>query len=71
MFKIINQFTPKKPVTKIRLRTGDGQIADQYATHAMLIAFVQRTWQGPRNLPKFYESAPGVPFTVDDISRAV
>jgi exonuclease III len=71
MFKIINQFTPKKPVTKIRLRTDDGQIADQYATHAMLIAFVQRTWQGPRNLPKFYESAPGVPFTVDDISRAV
>ena len=71
MFKIINQHTPKKSTSRIRLRTSDGQIADQYATHAMLVEYVQRTWQGPRSLPKFYEGAPGVPFDADQIRRAV
>ena len=37
----------------------------------MLVEYVQRTWQGPRNLPKFHEWAPGVPFDADQIRRAV
>ena len=71
MFKIINQYTPKKPSSKIRLRTPQGQIADQYETHAILVAFVRRTWQGPSALPKYDFQAPGVPFAADDIRRAI
>lgn len=71
MFKIINHYTPRKPMAKLRLRTQDGQISDQYDTHSQLVAFVQRTWQGPRTLPKYHEWAPGVPFTVDQLRMAV
>lgn len=71
MFKIINQYTPKKSMSRIRLRTPDGHIADQYATHSMLSEYVQRTWQGPSDLPKFHEGPPGVPFDADQIRCAV
>ena len=71
MFKIINRYTPKKSNPKLRLRTDDGQLADQYASHSLLVTFVHRTWQGPRVLPKFSDQAPGVPFSVDQLCSAL
>ena len=71
MFKLITQHTPKITNPKIRLRTEDVQIADQYSSHSILVEFVQRTWQGPSELPKFTTVAPGVPFDVDQICRAI
>ena len=71
MFSIINKFSPRKPMMKLRLRTKDGNIADQFETHALLADYVRSTWQGPCTLPHFSEHPPGVPFSVDDIARAV
>ena len=71
MFSIINRFSPRKPMMKLRLRTQTGAIADQYETHSLLTAYVQRNWQGPSTLPKYSDHPPGVPFTVDDIACAL
>ena len=71
MFTIINRFSPRKPMTKLRLRTENGELADQYESHAILTTYVRQTWQGPSTLPTYSDQPPGVPFTVDAIARAV
>lgn len=71
MFAIINRFAPKRPQARARLKGPDGRIADQYMAHSMTVAFVQQMWAGPDALPIYSDCAPEVPFSLDDLMRAV
>lgn len=71
MFNIINRYSPKKPLARARLRSPDGTIADQYVAHSMTVSFVQKMWQGPAQLPRYWAEAPGVPFAIEDVIAAV
>ena len=71
MFGIINRYSPKKPLARARLRSPDGEIADQFVAHSMTVSFVQQMWQGPAHLPLYSADAPGVPFAIDDVIAAV
>ena len=33
--------------------------------------YVQQTWQGPATLPRWTEAAPGVPFSIEELQRAL
>ena len=55
----------------MRLRTQDGQIANQYDTHKLLIQYVHDTWKGPAVYPALTSDAPGVPFDVQELEQAV
>ena len=59
MFTIINRYTPKRAHARIRLRTATGAIADQYASHDILVQYVRDTWQGPELHPHSSANAPG------------
>ena len=71
MFSIINRFTPKSPQARARIKGPDGRIADQFLAHSMTVAFVQQMWAGPACLPVYIDWAPGVPFSQDDLTRAI
>ena len=71
MFSIINRFTPKRPLARARIKGPDGRIADQFMAHALTVAFVQQMWAGPASLPTYTDCAPGVPFSQDDLTRAI
>ena len=71
MFAIINKFSPKKPLVRARLRTADGCIADQYQSHTLMTAFVRDMWQGPTRVPAQHTDAPGVPFSLHDLTLAI
>ena len=71
MFSIINKFSPKRPRARARLKGPDGRIADQYLAQSMTIAYVQQMWTGPDTLPRYCDRAPGVPFTLDMLTRAL
>ena len=68
MYAIINKFSPKQPQARARLKGPDGRMADQYLAHSMTVAFVQEMWTGPERLPQYSESAPGVPFTLAELT---
>ena len=71
LFQIINRHTPKRPITKARLKTDDGRIADQYMAHALTVQHVQQTWQGADTLQPLSDQPPGVPMEVQDIEQAI
>eukprot|EP00435_Cladocopium_sp_Y103_P022243 s4358_g5.t1 len=71
MFQVINTHTPKKRTGRIRLRTSDGKIADQYTSHAMTVAFVQKHWSGPAVICTSEFPPPGLPFSLADLSAAL
>lgn len=71
VFDVINRHAPKRPLARARLRGPDGGIADQYMAHSMTVAFVQQMWQGPPTLPRYADSAPGNPFTMQELTEAV
>ena len=71
LFQIINRHSPKRQITKARLKTDDGRIADQYMAHALTVQHVRQTWQGPDTLQPFSDQPPGVPMEVWDIEQAI
>ena len=71
MFQTINRYSPKRPMARARLRTPEGQIANQYMAHALTVRFVQTTWQGPATLPCYSERAPEVPFSLAELETAI
>ena len=46
-------------------------MADQYLAHSLTVAFVQEMWAGPDRLPTYSDRAPGIPFTLDALTRAI
>ena len=71
MFAIINKFAPKKPQARARLKGPDGKMADQYLAHSLTVAFVKEMWAGPDRLPIYSDRAPGIPFSLDALHRAI
>ena len=71
MFRIINAFSPKRPLARTRLRTSTGQIASQSDSHAILVEYVTRTWRGPDHLTLTSEHAPGIPFSRAALEQAI
>ena len=71
MFQIINRYSSRKPLARARLRTSDGQIADQYQAHSIMTAYVRHTWQGPDLLDGFTACAPGIPFSHQELVVAI
>ena len=71
MFQVINNYCPKRKLAKTRLKTIDGQIANQYQAHSLLVDYVTRTWQGPDTLPTYSDHAPGIPFSLHELQVAL
>ena len=71
LFQLINRYAPKQPKKQIQLRTDDGHMASPVESAAMLNQFVASTWAGPDCLNLHFDSAPGVPFTVQQLERAL
>ena len=71
MFRVIQTYCPKRRAAKARLRTTDGQLANQHQAHAILVEHVSQKWRGPETLPRYSNTAPGVPFTVQDLTQAI
>lgn len=70
MFNIINKFTPKAPLSRVRLKTAEGKIADQYMAHALTVQYVTEAWQGPATIPVSGDP-PGIPFDIHTLERAI
>jgi hypothetical protein len=71
LFQLINRYAPKQPKKQIQLRKDDGQMASPVESAALLNQFVANTWAGPDRLHLRFDSAPGVPFTVQQLERAL
>ena len=71
MFHIINQFSPKHPPARARLRNKDGKLANQHEAHALTVAYVRTAWDGPELRICSDLAAPGDPFQVTDLETAI
>eukprot|EP00435_Cladocopium_sp_Y103_P036858 s1098_g9.t1 len=71
MFQVINKHTPRRLTQRVRLPTAEGQIADQYTAHDILVKFVQTHWHGPLDFCAGSTVSPGVPFTEQDLVHAM
>ena len=71
LFQVINRFAPKQPRKQIQLRNHEGHMASPLESAAIVNKFVADTWHGPpcMNLP--FDRPPGVPFTVDQLEKAL
>ena len=71
LFQIINSFAPKQVRKQIQLRTCEGRMASPIESAALLNKFVADTWAGPQSLQLHFNEAPGVPFTVQQLEKAL
>ncbi|CAL1143079.1 unnamed protein product [Cladocopium goreaui] len=71
LFQIINRFAPKQTRKQIQLRTSEGRMASPVESVALLNKFVADTWAGPQSFQMTFEAAPGVPFSVRQLERAL
>ena len=71
LFTIINQYSPKQPRRKVQLRNPDGTMASPLESAAMLHHYVATTWAGPAELGLHFDCAPGVPFSEQQLKRAL
>ena len=71
LFHIINQFAPKQPRRQIQLRNHAGHMATPVESAALLNQYVAATWEGPSTNCFSSARAPGVPFTVQQLARAL
>eukprot|EP00435_Cladocopium_sp_Y103_P073905 s131_g45.t1 len=71
LFQIINKYSPKKPLKRIRLQRPDGHIADRWQAHAMIVQHVQTKWAGPREVHPRDTAFIPEPITIDDLTRAL
>lgn len=71
LFNLINRFAPKQPRKQIQLRNTAGQLASPVESAAIMYKFVADTWAGPSSLDLTFDQAPGVPFTVHQLQKAL
>ena len=71
MFSLINTHAPKAARRRIQIRNADGHIANPSEELKILQAFVQDVWGGPTHIPLHFSQAPGVPFTISELARAL
>ena len=71
LFQTISKFCPKQPRRRVQLRNRLGSIASPVEELAILSAFVQKIWQGPDQLPMPILDDDAMPFTEQDLLRAL
>lgn len=71
LFNLINRFAPKQPKKQIQLRNTAGHLASPVESAAIMYKFVADTWAGPSCLGLTFDQAPGVPFTVHQLQKAL
>ena len=71
LFQTISKFCPKQPRRRVQLRNRVGCIASPVEELAILSAFVQKIWQGPEQLPMPLPDDHDMPFTEQDLLRAL
>ncbi|CAL1138037.1 unnamed protein product [Cladocopium goreaui] len=71
LFQLINRFAPKQPRKQIQLRNQHGYMASPIEGAALMNKFVMDTWSGPSSMNLRFDEAPGVPFTVRQLERAI
>ena len=71
LFSLINRFAPKQPRKTIQLRNHAGQLANPVESAAILTQHVREVWDGPSHMDISFSHAPGVPFTVKHLERAI
>ena len=71
LFDIINRFAPKVHRRRVQLRREDGTLMTSSEERSMLVEFIRTTWRGPPMEPMICQAAPGVPFTVSELSEAL
>ena len=71
LFHVINRFAPKQPRKQIQIRTSQGHLATPIESAAIINQFVTDTWSGPRNLGLQFARPPGVPFSLQQLEKAL
>jgi len=71
LFQVINRFAPKQPRKQIQLRNHAGHMATPLESAAIVNKFVADTWHGPPCMNLKFDRPPGVPFTVDQLAKAL
>ena len=71
MFSLINRHAPKTARRRIQIRNAAGHIASPSEELKILQDFVQDIWGGPTHIPLQFSQAPGVPFTISELERAL
>lgn len=71
MFSLINRYAPKTTKRRIQIRNKDGAIAQPHEELELLKTFVHDIWGGPSQIPVQFTQAPGVPFSIEDLERAL
>ena len=71
MFKIINNNSPKQPKRRIQLRKSNGLMATPTESADILTQYVSELWAGPPTVGVQFSEAPGVPFSIEQLTRAL
>ena len=71
LFQVINRFSPKQPRRRMQLRNANGCLATPVEELAILTEHVRVTWQGPHQVPMPRTAPTALPFTVNDLERAL
>ena len=71
LFQLINRYSPKQPRRRVQLRNSHGQIATPIEEAALLKRFVSDTWHGPDIFPVSPCPDLGLPFTMEQLERAL
>lgn len=71
MFRLISQYAPKTPPRRVQLRNQFGHIAHPSECLAILSDYVSQTWSGVTHWPHHCSQSPGVPFTAEELHRAI
>ena len=67
MHRIIQQFSPKNRLKKIRLRHADGSPASPVEALQLAVDFAKKLWAGPPAVIMPTCGPPGVPFSVQEL----
>jgi len=71
LFQVINRFAPKQPRKQIQIRNQNGSMATPIESAAIIHKFVSDTWSGPQQLHIVFDQPPGVPFSVQQLEKAL
>ena len=71
LFQVINRFAPRLPKCRLQIRNMHGNLASPVEEQAIMHEFVRCTWKGSPTVPKMPCDMTGLPFTIEELSRAL
>ena len=71
LFDLINRFAPKTHRRRVQLRRDNGSLLTSSEERSLIVEYVRETWRGPTLAPMICHEAPGVPFTVSELTAAL